>query len=176
MDKITSGEYLKFNKYYASFLENSISDYTIKLYLINSSEKHIFTADTTNGYAEFEIDTTDTAAISVGKYQYSYVAIDNSTSDITEIEKGYVEVTANIYTLATSDIRTHARVALDAIEAVLENRATVDQQSYSINNRQLVRMTIKDLLYFRDYYKGEVAREEAELSGKQNNKIKIRFA
>lgn len=61
------------------------------------------------------------------------------------------------------DTRSHARKVLDAIEAVIENRASKDQQSYRIGDRELVRMSAADLLDMRSRYRAEVARErEAE--------------
>lgn len=60
---------------------------------------------------------------------------------------------------AAYDARTHARIALDAIEAVIEGRATVDQQEYEIAGRRLKRMPVTDLLKFRQHYKAEVASE-----------------
>jgi hypothetical protein len=46
---------------------------------------------------------------------------------------------------------------LDAIEAVIENRATLDQQEYTIGSRHLKRMTAAELIEFRDKYRGLVA-------------------
>lgn len=64
--------------------------------------------------------------------------------------------------IATSyDSRSSARKTLEAIEAVIENRATRDQQEYSIAGRSLKRTPITDLLTLRSTYKNEVAREEA---------------
>jgi hypothetical protein len=40
------------------------------------------------------------------------------------------------------DGRDHVRRVLDAIEAVIENRATIDQQHYQINNRSLTRILV----------------------------------
>ena len=74
------------------------------------------------------------------------------------IDDGFLEVIDN-YATTTSDIRSHAKVVLDAIEAVIENRATIDQQSMSIAGRSLSRMSIDDLLNFRNQYKNEYLRE-----------------
>jgi hypothetical protein len=61
--------------------------------------------------------------------------------------------------------RDRSRPALDAIEARLENRATIDQERYRINNRELYRMPIAELLKFRDQYRAEVQREEIAARG-----------
>ena len=68
---------------------------------------------------------------------------------------------------------------MDNIEAVLENRATQDQMSYSIAGRSLSRMSVPDLLTFRDRYKTEYNEEikRARIKNNQDtgNTIKVRF-
>lgn len=59
------------------------------------------------------------------------------------------------------DQRTHARKVLDAIEAVLESRASKDQQEYSIAGRSLKRTPIADLIMMRDRYAAEVRSQDA---------------
>jgi hypothetical protein len=63
---------------------------------------------------------------------------------------------------AATDVRTHARKVLDAIEAVLENRATSEQQQISIAGRTLVYIPIADLLKLKDTYSRLVANETAK--------------
>ena len=79
-----------------------------------------------------------------------------------EIEGGTLEILADVSAAGAGfDPRTHAQKVLESIEAVLEGRATKDQQSYKINNRELVRTDIADLLKLRETYRAEVAREAA---------------
>lgn len=78
------------------------------------------------------------------------------------IERGQTEILAASTTLADgTDNRTHARKVLDAIEAVLEGRASLDQQEYAINGRSLKRTPIGDLMRLRQLYRAEVAGEDA---------------
>lgn len=60
---------------------------------------------------------------------------------------------------SSMDNRSHARKVLEAIEAVIERRATVDQQAYSINGRSLQRTPLADLITLRAQYAMEVQRE-----------------
>ena len=60
---------------------------------------------------------------------------------------------------AIADHRTHAKKVLDAIEAVIENRATKDQQAYTIAGRSLQLTPLADLLRLRKEYKAEVLSE-----------------
>jgi hypothetical protein len=74
---------------------------------------------------------------------------------------GRLQVNADPATaVAGLDTRTHARKVLDAIEAVLENRATKDQEEYSIEGRSLKRTPLADLIALRSQYSIEVQREE----------------
>lgn len=76
------------------------------------------------------------------------------------VESGLVELLPNPAAVTTSDLRTHARIVLDAIEAVIEGRASKDQEEYTIGARSLKRTPIKELLALRDRYKAEVRRED----------------
>ena len=60
-----------------------------------------------------------------------------------------------------SDIRSHARKTLDAVEAYLENPNNLTSAMYEIAGRKLQRLSIPDLLTLRSRYQAEVAREEA---------------
>jgi hypothetical protein len=60
----------------------------------------------------------------------------------------------------TGDQRGHAAATLAAIEALLEGRATKDQKSYRIGDRELERIPVPELLTLRDYYQREAQREE----------------
>lgn len=61
----------------------------------------------------------------------------------------------------TGDLRGHAARTLEAIDALLEGRATKDQTSYRIGDRELSRIPIPELLALRDYYRAEARREES---------------
>ena len=71
------------------------------------------------------------------------------------MDSGSWEVVPNIRTDTSTEVQSHARKVLSAIEAVIEGRASQDQMSYSIAGRSLARMPIEDLLLFRDRYRSE---------------------
>lgn len=62
---------------------------------------------------------------------------------------------------AAWDSRSFARKALDSIEAVLQNRATIDQEEYAINGRSLKRTPTAELYRLRMRFLNEVRNEEA---------------
>ena len=78
------------------------------------------------------------------------------------------------------DSRDHARRVLDAIEAVIEKRATKDQMSMTIAGRAVSRMEIGDLIKFRQHYRQEVAANEAAARieaglGSGGGRVQVRF-
>lgn len=108
----------------------------------------------------------DTAAWVPGRYAFALRA-SNVDGSVVELEKGSVTILPDIAAAGAGfDGRSQAQTALDAISAVLAKRATVDQQRYRINNRELYRMDIGELLKLRSFYVAEVARENAATSGR----------
>lgn len=86
--------------------------------------------------------------------------------EVVEIDAGSVTIRPDISQLgAGHDARDHVERTLAAIEAVLEKRATMDQERYRINNRELWRTPIPELLKLRDRYKAELARMQAARRG-----------
>jgi len=79
---------------------------------------------------------------------------------------------------AAFDNRTHVKKVLDAIEAVLEGRAAVDQQELTIDGTTLKRMPVADLLRLRSLYFGYYRQEKAALDLSKNSgfgKIRVRL-
>ena len=94
------------------------------------------------------------------------------------LETGKITVKDN-YFGSTGDTRSHAKVMLDKIESILENRADADVSSYSIQGRSLSKISINELLQWRDYYKAEYQKEIAKFR-RDNNEgsgrvIKVQF-
>ena len=120
-----------------------------------------------------------TAGYAAGKYLWqAYVT---KAAERFKVDEGLLEVEADFATAGASyDPREHARVVLAAIEAVIEDRATKDQESYSINGRSLSRTPLADLLKLRATYRDEVRRlDQAEalaagLDGGRN--VYVRFS
>lgn len=110
-------------------------------------------------------DAVTTEAWAPGVYAYSVRVAKGA--DKFEVDAGTVQVMADLAGVINgADMRSHAAKVLAAIEAVLEKRATLDQERYTINNRELWRTPIADLLKLRDVYRLEVRREQAAQCGK----------
>lgn len=105
-----------------------------------------------------------TSAWSPGDYWFVLRVTDGT--DIFEIENNRIEIAADL-TLAAAgyDGREHVDKVLEAIEAVIEGRASKDQDRYKINNRELQRTPVTDLLMLRDKYREEARRQRAAKKG-----------
>lgn len=112
--------------------------------------------------ADYVVQVAASTTVNWATGFYTWTAFVESGAERYTVDRGQLEIRPASSTLAAgTDGRTHARTVLDAIEAVIENRATVDQESYAINGRSLKRMPISDLLKLRQIYRAEVAGEEA---------------
>jgi hypothetical protein len=112
-----------------------------------SGTSHVFTADaaTTSGWKP-------------GAYWYSLRATKDGA--VVDAGRGQMNILPDLASVTEPyDGRSQAAIALDAIDAVLAKRATMDQQRYVINNRELWRTPIADLLKLRAYYATQVRRE-----------------
>jgi len=134
------------------------------------------TAEAEGAQHLFLVAADVTAAWLPGVYEFSVRALRDGQVD--EIEAGTVTVLPDLAGAeAGHDGRSYARKCLDNIEAVLEKRATLDQERYRINNRELYRTPIGDLLKLRDRFQTEVQREErAKRGGKLfGPALRVRF-
>ena len=109
---------------------------------------------------------------------YSYLVRVTDGVDIIDIDEGQIEVRADLAAITGEhDGRSHAQKVLGALEAVIEGRATIDQSSYKINNRELSRTPIPELIALRKYYRAEVLREKRKAAGHSpyGRPVKVRF-
>lgn len=124
----------------------------------------------------FAVDATATAAWLPGDYWFSLRAARGS--DVVEVGTGRMEVLRDLVAADTFDGRSDNEKALDAIDAVIGRRATMDQERYTINNRELWRTPIADLLKLRGYYAAAVRRERDAAAGRTGfgRKVLVRFS
>ena len=142
------------------------------------SHKFALTAtETTDDYI-IEIASATTASYATGDFHWYAFITRTSDSERIAVDDGYAKIELN-FADTNADHRSHAKKVLDAIEAVLENRASQDQMSYSIAGRSLARMSIDDLMTFRNRYRAEYNEElkRWRVKNKQDtgNTIKVRF-
>lgn len=151
--------------------------YSLRLHGTTTVEIEITAAEAGSDYL-VEVAAATTAGYTAGVYTWQAYIIRSSDSERVTVGYGTIEVAPN-RDVATTDPRSHARKMLAAVEAVLENRATLDQQSYTIHGRSLQRTPIADLLKLRGYYRAEVGNELAAERNRQGkgsgNRVRARF-
>lgn len=111
--------------------------------------------------ANFVVSVPAATTAAYVKGTYTWVAVvTGGSSEVYEVDRGTLDLLPKYNDTSALDDRSHAQIALDAIEAVIANRASVDQLEYSIAGRSIKRMPVADLLRFRDYYLAEVFAEK----------------
>lgn len=132
--------------------------------LLRGAEQIDLTGTASNNQHLIEAPATTTAAWLPGAYWYSVRVTDGT--DVFQVEEGTVTIKADLASAGAGyDGRGHVEKVLAAIEAVIEGRASRDQESYKINNRELKRTPIADLLKLRSHYRDELRRLEAAKKG-----------
>ena len=115
--------------------------------------------------------TLNFAGAIAGTWSYAIKATWIADGTARTVQAGTVLVMPDA---ATQDTRSHAEKVLDALEALIEGRASKDVNSYSIAGRSLTRMSPAELIEWRDRYRREVAVQRA--AGLPNRGRKITLA
>ena len=163
-----------------------LTDYPVGSYAMSWSARlesnggTAFTATVTevDDYYKFTLDNSSTGGYTTGDYFWVLKVTQSSDSEELIIDSGKITVKDN-YFGSTGDTRSHAKIMLDKIESILEGRADADVSSYSIQGRSLSKISINELLQWRDYYKAEYQKEIAKF--RRDNKegtgrvIKVQF-
>ncbi len=121
------------------------------------------TADRVEARHVWDVPAVETAGWAPGVYAYQ-VRATNDDGDAVIVESGMRTIAVDFAAMpAGTEVRSPNRIALDAIEAVIAKRATVDQRSYRIRSgdseRELERMSIDELLKLRGHYRQLVNEE-----------------
>ena len=176
---------LQLGDFWAWKREDLSQDYPVAGYslsyefnLVDGATVANFTLTATESDDNYIIEESSTVSYTKGNYNWVSYITRSSDSARVKLEEGFVEIQDN-YATTSASVRSHAKIVLDAIEAVIENRATMDQSSMSIAGRSLSRLSIDELLTFRDRYKAEYLKEVKQLRIKNKrgsgNTIKVNF-
>lgn len=149
-----------------SFTDYPATTWTLRYYLRSPAGEIAITAAASGSDYLVSVAAATTATYKAGRYFWN--AVVTSGSERYPVGGGSFVVKPDpAATGAGFDGRSHARKTLEAIEAVIEGRATKDQSEYSIGSRMLKRTPIEDLLKLRGTYRAEVfAEDQAEAAAK----------
>lgn len=175
--EITSGDLVMWRR---TDLAAYISGYTLSYVFRPAAGGTSTVVNATLSGSEFRVSMSAavTALMAAGRWYWQAYLTRTSDSARVVLADGETTVLPNLATVAT-DTRSHSRKMLDAIEAVMEGRATTDVASYTIGGRQINKMSAEDLMKWRSYYRAEVQAESdverIESGLKPKNTIQARF-
>lgn len=142
-----------------------------------STEIQIPAVERTNYYL-FTASSATSASFEPGFYHWQLEITQTSSNNRVVVERGEFEAIQDL-DVNGADPRTHAEIMLDKIESLLQGRADKDVSSYSIQGRSIAKMSIVDLLQWRDYYRKEVLKERRDnaiaLGKPTKTTMKVRF-
>jgi hypothetical protein len=178
--KIVVGDFIQWKKtalaetyppalYSASYVARIAAGTTseIQIAAVERSDYYLFTAS-----------SATSAAFAAGFYHWQLEVVQTSSGNRVVVERGEFEVIQDLDN-SGADPRTHAEIMLNKIESLLQGRADKDVSSYSIQGRSIAKMSIVDLLQWRDYYRKEVSKERRDnaiaLGKKTKTTMKVRF-
>lgn len=110
-----------------------------------------------DGTYSITITAATTLPLAAGAYQWTAHAEKGAGASLERypVASGTMVVLSRL----GAKVVSHAVKTLAVIEAALEGRLTGDMESYTIGNRQITKIPIKDLYSMRAMYRAEVARE-----------------
>jgi len=135
------------------------SSWTLEYYLLKADKQIKITAAADGDYFKIVIAASTTAAYPAGVYRWNaYVSKD---TERYKVDEGTIEIKPNYAAQTTGyDTRTHIKKVLDAIEAVIEGRATQDHLSYTApNGVSFNKMAPEELIRWWSFYKQQYQRE-----------------
>lgn len=165
-----------------------VSDYPVASYqlkysfrLLTSAATEIaITASESSSPEEYQVEvaSSTTATYTAGDYTYQEYVIRSSDSERLVYSTGIVTVKPDLDT-NTADPRSNARKILDGLQAMLENRASIDQMSMSIAGRSLSRMTPAEIRDWERHYKYLVSLETKKMRIEKGqptgSEVKVKF-
>jgi len=156
---------------------NGGAGYALSMKLVSSTATISVSSDNFTAVGnefEAEIPAATTAAWAPGKYEWFAFAINGG--DKRHVGKGRVEVLPDVQASTSGvDTRSHAARMVDLIQAMLEGRATTDQQEATLDGVALKRYSWEELGELRAKYLSEMKAEEARAAGKNRSTIRIKF-
>lgn len=147
----------------------SLSDYpasawTLKYQFKSAAGGFSITATADGDDYAVSVGAATTAGYHSFRGAMSWIAwVEGGSSEKYTVDTGTITIDPdyrNGTSTAAFDDRTHAQIVLDAIEAVIEGRATKDQDELQIAGRLLKRTPIPTLLKMRQHYKTEAASQK----------------
>ncbi len=188
--EILAGDTLQWKKALPDYPASS--GFTLKYRLINAAGKIDLVSTADGDDHLISVSATLSAAYPAGTYMWiSFVEkgspadpeADPPVQDTLErhtIAQGTIDVKPSLAIQSGGlDIRSHAKKVLDALEAVIEGRASRSDLEYAIGDKRFSNMSHADLIkarsFYREEYRRELAAENVKLGKSSGGRILSRF-
>jgi len=152
--------------------------YNIRLKNGAGVDKSVTATTAADGSFLTSLTSNLTTTMVAGDYVWQAFISRKSDSAKVAVGTGELQLLSNLDQNG-ADNRSHAQIMVKKIQSLLEGRADKDVSSYSIQGRSLSKMSVTDLMMWRDYYRKEVAKEKQDAliaAGKASNAtVKVRF-
>lgn len=135
-------------------------------------------AGSTDDYYLFTVSSATSESFLPGFYHWQLEITQTSSGNRIVVDTGDFNAIPDMDS-NQADPRIHAEVMVDKIESLLQGKADSDVAEYSISGRSLTKLSFKELLEARDYYRREIVKhnnDELVKKGKKNGStIQVRF-
>ena len=162
----TEPKTLRVGEYWAWKRSDLDADYPIASYGLTYSavlegepltKINLTASESGNDYI-IEVTTATTTNYKAGIYHWTAFITQTSSGERIAVDSGTWNILENA-TATEIDPRSHVKIVLDALEALLQGKATKDQKSYTIGDRSLEHMAPAELLTWYEKYKYYYAQE-----------------
>lgn len=154
------------------------AEYVARITGGGSSEIKLAATEGDPTYYLFTVDSVTSADFVAGYYHWQLEITETASGNRIVVDTGTFTALADL-DVNNTDPRTHAEIMVDKIEALLQGRADKDVSSYSIAGRSITKMSVTELIDWRDYYRREAKKEKRDSDIKNgrptNTTVKVRF-
>lgn len=155
---LVAGETVKWHR---SLADYPVSELWTLTYAIRGASSLDVTCTVSGSYYLATISAIDSGNLAAGRYWWQAYVSKASTGERYLVDNGSLKVTADLAdAVAGYDGRSHAQIVLDAIEALIQGKASKDQLNVTIGNTTVGRMSPEQIERWRDVYRREVATDQ----------------
>lgn len=162
-ESFVSGNTVKWEKYIPDYLP--VDGWTLKYSFRKpgTAEKFSITTTASGDNHAATITATASALLAAGEWYYqSYV---EKSSEKIHIASGVLTITPDYAGTGTIDPRTWEEITLDAIRAVIQGRATANQSSVKVGDKELRYYSFDELLRLEESISARVDRLRRAAAG-----------
>lgn len=141
-------------------------------YFKNSGSNFSIESTASGAKHEFTVAASTTANWLPGTYRVVGKVADGTSTHTVSIAN--IEILRDLSTSDNYDTRSHAQKCLDAINTVLEGKATRDVLQTTIAGQSIGRMSFNELLAAKAHYQ-DIVNGEAVSAGTKGRNILVRF-